>query len=77
VLARLYWFTIEFGLIETSKGLRIFGGGILSSTEESHYCLQSNQPLRKDLDVVETFRTHYRINELQRTYFKIKDFSDL
>lgn len=77
MLARLYWFTIEFGLIETDKGLRIYGGGILSSTEESHYSLESNQPLRKNLEVLEAFRTHYRIDELQRTYFKIQDFSDL
>ena len=77
MLARLYWFTVEFGLIETAKGLRIYGGGILSSTEESHYCLESNQPLRKNLDVIDAFRTHYRIDELQRTYFKIKSFADL
>lgn len=77
MLARLYWFTVEFGLIETDKGLRIYGGGILSSREESHFCLESNQPLRKDLDVIDAFRTHYRIDELQRTYFKIRDFEDL
>ncbi|NQZ08127.1 MAG: phenylalanine 4-monooxygenase [Algicola sp.] len=77
MLARLYWFTIEFGLIETAKGLRIYGGGILSSTEESHYSLESIQPVRKDLDVIDAFRTYYRIDQLQRTYFKIKDFADL
>ena len=77
MLARLYWFTIEFGLIETAKGLKIYGGGILSSAEESRYALESNCPERKDLDVMEAFRTHYRIDELQRTYFKIRDFSEL
>lgn len=77
MLARLYWFTVEFGLIETPQGLRIYGGGILSSPEESDYCLTSNRPLRKDLDVVEAFRTHFRIDELQRTYFKIRDFDEL
>ena len=77
MLARLYWFTIEFGLIETAKGLRINGGGILSSTQESHYSLESIQPVRKDLDVIDAFRTYYRIDQLQRTYFKIKDFADL
>lgn len=77
MLARLYWFTVEFGLMQTDQGLRIYGGGILSSNEESHYCLESNRPLRKNLDVVEAFRTHYRIDELQRTYFKINDFNDL
>lgn len=77
MLARLYWFTIEFGLIETDKGLRIYGGGILSSAEESHYSLHSNVPLRKKLDVMDAFRTHYRIDELQRTYFKISSFDEL
>ncbi|MFT4928498.1 MAG: phenylalanine-4-hydroxylase [Phenylobacterium sp.] len=77
MLARLYWFTVEFGLIETDEGLKIYGGGILSSREESRYCLESNQPLRKDLCVIDAFRTPYRIDELQRNYFKIRDFSDL
>jgi phenylalanine-4-hydroxylase len=77
MLARLYWFTIEFGLIETAKGLRIYGGGILSSTQESYYSLHSNRPLRKPLDVIEAFRTHYRIDELQRSYFTIPHFSAL
>jgi phenylalanine-4-hydroxylase len=49
MLARLYWFTIEFGLIETANGLRIYGSGILSSTDESYYSLESNQPVREDL----------------------------
>lgn len=77
MLARLYWFTVEFGLIETDNGLRIYGGGILSSAEESRYSLESIKPVRKDLDVIDAFRTHYRIDELQRTYFKIRDLSQL
>ncbi len=77
MLARLYWFTIEFGLIETGAGLRIYGGGILSSAEETCYSLESPQPLRVDLDVIDVFRTPYRIDVLQRIYFRIHRMSDL
>ncbi len=77
MLARLYWFTIEFGLVETARGLRIYGGGILSSAAETCYALESTQPLRVNLDIVEVFRTPYRIDVLQRIYFKIKALSEL
>lgn len=77
MLARLYWFTIEFGLVETSAGLRIYGGGILSSKEESIYALESDLPNRKPLDILDIFRTSYRIDELQKNYFIINALSDL
>lgn len=77
MLARLYWFTVEFGLIETAKGLKIYGGGILSSFGESQYCLDSDMPLRQPLEVVEAFRTPYRIDIFQPLYFVIKDFKQL
>ncbi|MEH6624942.1 MAG: phenylalanine 4-monooxygenase [Motiliproteus sp.] len=77
MLARLYWFTIEFGLVDTAAGLRIYGGGILSSYAETIYSLENNQPLRRYLDPVDVFRTPYRIDVLQRIYFKIKQLSDL
>ena len=77
MLARLYWFTIEFGLVNTNKGLRIYGGGILSSFEETQYCLQSSQPQRVQLDAIDVFRTPYRIDVLQRIYFVIDQLSDL
>lgn len=77
MLARLYWFTAEFGLIETAKGLKIYGGGILSSFGESQYCLDNDKPLRIPLEVVEAFRTPYRIDIFQPLYFVIKDFSEL
>ncbi|TQV86366.1 phenylalanine 4-monooxygenase [Aliikangiella coralliicola] len=77
MLARLYWFTIEFGLIKSNQGLKIYGGGILSSKEETCYSLESDIPKRRPLDVLEVFRTHYRIDELQKNYFIIEQLSDL
>ncbi len=77
MLARLYWFTVEFGLIQTAQGLRIYGGGILSSNGESKYCLDSDKAIRKPLDPIDAFRTPYRIDIFQPLYFVIKDFSEL
>lgn len=77
MLARLYWFTIEFGLVREDNKLKIYGGGILSSTEESCYSLESDKPLRKPLDVIDVFRTHYRIDQLQKNYFIIEQLADL
>ncbi|SGY92778.1 phenylalanine 4-monooxygenase [Moritella viscosa] len=77
MLARLYWFTIEFGLMQSDQGLKIFGGGILSSKEETRYSLDSDIPNRQPLQVIEAFRTHYRIDELQKNYFVINQLSDL
>jgi len=76
-LARLYWFTVEFGLINTSQGLRIYGGGILSSKTETVYALESSVPSRRPFDLLEILRTPYRYDELQKTYFIINDFSEL
>lgn len=76
-LARLYWFTIEFGLMETAAGLRIYGGGILSSPGETQYAMLSETPERKMLDVVDVFRTPYRIDIMQPIYFKIRSIRDL
>ena len=77
MLARLYWFTIEFGLIQTLDGLRIYGGGILSSYGETQYCLDSKVPILKHLDALEAFRTPYRIDIMQPQYFIIQDYSKL
>jgi len=76
-LARLYWFTIEFGLMQTQQGMRIYGGGILSSKEETVYSLESDQPERHPLEVLDVLRTPYRIDVLQRIYYVINDLSDL
>ncbi len=77
MLARLYWFTVEFGLIQTKNGLRTYGGGILSSKAETPYCLESNIPLRKPFDVIDVFRTPYLIYIMQPVYFVIESFDTL
>jgi len=77
MLAKLYWFTIEFGLIKTQSGIRAYGGGILSSKSETLYCLESSVPQRKPLDVMEVLRTPYRIDIIQPIYFVIDSFDVL
>lgn len=77
MLAKLYWFTIEFGLLQTPAGLRAYGGGILSSQSETKYCLESTLPKRKPFDALEVLRTPYRIDVIQPTYFIIDHFDVL
>lgn len=76
-LARLYWFTVEFGLIRKREGLRIYGGGILSSIRETVYALESTAPQRKPFELIEVLRTPYRIDIVQPVYFVIEDFREL
>jgi phenylalanine-4-hydroxylase len=76
-LARLYWYTVEFGLIETPQGLRIYGSGILSSKSESVFCLESAAPNRIRFDLMRVMRTRYRIDTFQKTYFVIRSFDEL
>ncbi len=76
-LARLYWFTIEFGLLNSKDGLRIYGGGILSSPGETQYAIGSDVPERKAFDVVDVLRTPYRIDIMQPVYFMINSINDL
>ena len=76
-LARLYWYTVEFGLIETPAGLRIYGSGIVSSKGESVYCLEDPRPNRLGFDLMRVMRTRYRIDDFQTTYFAIQDFDEL
>ncbi len=76
-LARLYWYTIEFGLIATPAGLRAYGAGLLSSGGEIAYCLQSPAPQRIGFDVERVMRTRYRIDAFQETYFVIESFAEL
>ena len=70
-LARLYWFTVEFGLLDTPAGLRIYGGGILSSPKETRWSLESIAPKREPFDPVLALRTPYRIDILQPLYYVI------
>jgi phenylalanine-4-hydroxylase len=76
-LARLYWYTVEFGLIATGDGLRIYGSGILSSAGESVYSLDDPHPHRVPFDLRRIMRTRYRIDRYQETYFVIDDFAEL
>lgn len=75
-LARLYWMTIEFGLVDTPAGRRIYGGGILSSPKETLYCL-SGQPEHQAFDPLEAMRTPYRIDILQPVYFVLPQLKRL
>lgn len=73
-LARLYWYSVEFGLIETSAGLRIFGAGIASSPGETVFSLESGKPSRIAFDPVRVMRTRYKIDDFQQTYFVMPGF---
>jgi phenylalanine-4-hydroxylase len=70
-LARLYWYTVEFGLLETPAGLRIYGAGIVSSKTESIFALDSPSPNRLEFDLERVMRTLYRIDDFQQVYFVI------
>ncbi|NTS75278.1 phenylalanine 4-monooxygenase [Catenovulum sp. SM1970] len=76
-LARLYWFTVEFGLLQQQGERKIYGGGILSSPEETRYAMFSDKPRRCRFDIDNVLRTPYRIDELQPQYFEIETISAL
>jgi len=76
-LARLYWYTVEFGLLRTDAGLRLYGAGIASSASESRFALDDPSPNRIEFDLQRVMRTQYRIDDYQQTYFVIQSFDDL
>jgi len=76
-LARVYWYTVEFGLVLQSDGLRIYGSGIVSSHAESRFCLEDPSPNRVRFDLARVMRTRYRIDDFQETYFVIGEFDEL
>ncbi len=76
-LARLYWYTVEFGLIAEPEGLRIYGAGIVSSYAESRFALDDPSPNRIAFDLARVMRTEYRIDDFQQNYFVIPSFDDL
>lgn len=76
-LARLYWFTVEFGLVKTANGLRIYGGGVLSSPGETIFALESEKPERLPLVALDVLRTPYRIDIMQPIYYIIESFNTL
>lgn len=77
LLSRLYWYTIEFGLIRTSEGLRAYGSGILSSHGETIYSIDSEAPNRIAFDLERVLATEFRIDAYQETYFVIDSFEQL
>lgn len=76
-LARLYWYTVEFGLVEEAGGLRIYGAGIVSSSTESVFCLEDPSPNRIGFDLERVMRTLYRIDDFQQVYFVIPSIEAL
>jgi phenylalanine-4-hydroxylase len=76
-LARLYWYTVEFGLIKEAGGLRIYGAGIVSSYAESLFALDDPSPNRIAFDLLRVMRTHYRIDDFQQNYFVISSLEEL
>ncbi|MEO8142960.1 MAG: phenylalanine 4-monooxygenase [Betaproteobacteria bacterium] len=77
MLARLYWYTIEFGLIKTPGGVRAYGAGLISSGGELAYCVADSAPRRLDFNLEKALRTDYQIDRYQTTYFVIDSFAQL
>lgn len=76
-LARLYWYTVEFGLMQTSDGPKIYGAGIMSSRTESVFSLENPSPNRLHFDLERVMQTDYRIDDFQQVYFAINSFEEL
>ena len=76
-LARVYWYTVEFGLIQQKDGLRIYGAGIASSRTESVFSLEDPSPNRIGFDLERVMRTNYRIDDFQESYFVIDSLAQL
>ncbi|WP_018146890.1 phenylalanine 4-monooxygenase [Henriciella marina] len=76
-LAALYWYTVEFGLIQTDEGLRIYGAGIVSSKTESIFALEDPSPNRIGFELERLMKTDYRIDDFQQTYFVIDSYEQL
>ena len=76
-LSRVYWFTVEFGLVAQDDGLRIYGAGIVSSLAETRFSLEDRSPNRLKFNLSRIMRTRYRIDDLQETYFVLDKLDDL
>ncbi|MGX6959964.1 MAG: phenylalanine 4-monooxygenase [Rickettsia endosymbiont of Pentastiridius leporinus] len=75
--ATLYWFTVEFGLMQSNNGLRVYGAGIISSKGESIYSLESEIPVRSEFNLDKILTTEYETDSFQKEYFVIKSFQEL
>ena len=76
-LARLYWYTVEFGLLDTPDGLRVYGAGIVSSRTETVFSLSDPSPNRVGFDMLRVMRTPYRIDDFQQVYFVLPSLQRL
>lgn len=76
-LARLYWYTVEFGLVRGAGALEIYGAGILSSAGETRFALEDDSPNRLAFDLERVMRTRYRIDDFQESYFVVRSFEEL
>ncbi len=76
-LARVYWYTVEFGLVQQSDGLRIYGAGIASSASETRFSVESDSPNRVRFDLDRVMQTNYRIDDFQETYFVLGHLDEL
>jgi phenylalanine-4-hydroxylase len=76
-LARVYWYTVEFGLVQQEDGLRIYGAGIASSATETVFALEDDSPNRVRFGLERVMRTQYRIDDFQETYFVIRNLDEL
>ncbi|WP_454279230.1 phenylalanine 4-monooxygenase [Sphingomonas sp. Marseille-Q8236] len=76
-LGRLYWYTVEFGLVREDGDLRIYGAGIVSSYSESRFALEDQSPNRIGFDLARVMRTEYRIDDFQQNYFVIPSYEEL
>jgi phenylalanine-4-hydroxylase len=77
ILARLYWYMVEFGLIQTENGLKAYGAGMLSSFGETQFSVDSAKPNRIGFDLRRVMRTRYNIDSFQGTYFVLPSFEKL
>ena len=77
LLARVYWYTVEFGLVRQPDGLRIYGAGIVSSATESVFALEDASPNRIGFELERVMRTRYRIDNFQETYFVLDNLDQL
>src|SRR5262249_56272982 len=76
-LGRVSWYTVEFGMVESREGVRIYGSGIASSYTESVFALEDRSPNRVGFELARVMRTRYRIDDFQETYFVIRGIDQL
>ena len=76
-LARVYWYTVEFGLVKQPDGLRVYGAGIASSATETVFSVEDDSPNRVAFDLERVMRTNYRIDDFRETYFVLDNLNDL